>query len=140
MGTKKTNKTAAKAPKAEAKKPCAVKNAEVGKCAAATVSIEDIKQLIEFAAHARFLLLTIVPTPKKGTRAEKIMKAVVKTGPFIAALAKVFGVNLPFGEAKIAKEKPEAAPAAAAPAAAAPKKAAKKAVKGKKTATKKGAK
>lgn len=135
MGTKKTNKTAAKAPKAEAKKPSAVKNAEVGKCAAATVSIEDIKQLIEFAAHARFLLLTIVPTPKKGTRAEKIMKAVVKTGPFIAALAKVFGVNLPFGEAKIAKEKPEAAPAAAAP-----KKDAKKAVKGKKTAAKKGAK
>lgn len=134
MGTKKTNKTAAE-PKAEAKKPCALKKAEVGKCAAATVSIEDIKQLIEFAAHARFLLLTIVPTPKKGTRGEKIMQAVVKTGPFIAALAKVFGVNLPFGEAKIAKEKPEASPAAAAP-----KKDAKKAAKGKKTAAKKGAK
>lgn len=120
MGTKKTNKTAA-APKAEAKKPSAEKKAEVCKCAAATVSIEDIKQLVEFAANARFLLLTICPTPKKGTRAEKIMKGVDKAGQFIAALAKVCGVNLAHSDADIIKAKSEAAPAAEAP-----KKAAKK--------------
>ena len=60
------------------------------------VTLNELRGLVDFALHARFFLMTLLPTPKKGSRVEKILKGVENAGPLICNIGERLGMK--FGD------------------------------------------
>ena len=60
------------------------------------VKLNELRGLVDFALHARFFLMTLLPTPKKGSRVEKILKGVENAGPLICNIGERLGMK--FGD------------------------------------------
>lgn len=65
------------------------------------VTLNELKGLVDFALHARFFLLTLVPPQKKGSRGERILKGVDDAGPVICNIGERLGMK--FDEKKNCK-------------------------------------
>lgn len=79
--------------KNEPKKPTEKKVAKSEKVEV-DVSIKELQGLAQFALHARFLLATLVPPQKNGSRGEMIMKRIDESGPILRDLATRLGVKI----------------------------------------------
>ena len=66
---------------------------EMGKV---NVTLNELRGLVDFALHARLFLMTLLPTPKKGSRVEKILKGVENAGPLICNIGERLGMK--FGD------------------------------------------
>jgi len=63
------------------------------------IKLGDIHALIDVALQLRFLIMTLLPEPKKGSVGDKIMDDVDKLGPQIRNMAKKCGHKITlFGE------------------------------------------
>lgn len=60
------------------------------------VTLNELRGLVDFALHARFFLMTLLPTQKKGSRGEKILKGVENAGPVICNIGERLGMK--FGD------------------------------------------
>ena len=74
----------------------AVKTAEPKKkdAVVASVSLEEVKDTVSLALNLRFLFLTMIPEPKKGTRGADIVGGVDKCGQFLRSMAERLGVKV----------------------------------------------
>lgn len=65
------------------------------------VTLNELRGLVDFALHARFFLLTLVPPQKNGSRGERILKGVDDAGPVIRNIGERLGMK--FDEKKNCK-------------------------------------